>query len=1399
MSTERLLSELRLLDIHVSVEGDRLRCSAPPGRLTKELEKSLYEHKSELIEALRSSWKSPAISSRTIPGTPQPLSFAQERFWFAQNLDPETRAYNITATCHVEVPVDAGALEHALHTLVGRHEILRTRLVEVDGVPAQEVLENPFSRIESYDFAGLAGEEHANAVRSSIKEFGARPFDFASGKLFRVALLLHPLHRSTIVVSAHHIICDGWSLGVFFRELRALYESSLFDHPEELPALPIQYSDYAVWERARLSPAVLAPQIEFWKSKLEGAPPSSTFPLDHPRRAAGDYQANHCAFQFDVATTESLKRLARDNAATPFMVLLSVYKALLSRYASQDTVVVGTPVSTRTMSMLEGLIGCFINTHLLRTDLSQEMTARELVNRVRIATIESLTHADVPFEVLVRELLPKRDRSFPRSFEHAFILLNTPMAQDYEVVSGGTALDMTLYMWEADGKFHGSLEYDGALFDRATITCFAACLENLALAMASQPDTPLGQLALVTPEQSDQWFSPCDGLSVDLPAQCVHEWIEKQANSSPDKLAIITEKERLSFRELLNRSSRLARRLQTLGMKPGDLVALCVNRTAEMVVAPLAIWQAGGAYVPLDPDFPPARLGAMLENADTRLLITESGLLKRLPAKLPRVICLDKESLTGTHEGSALAAHVNADDLAYVMYTSGSGGTPKGVEIRHRSLVNLLASVQREPGIRPQDRLLAVTTLSFDISALELFLPMVSGAQVIIAPSTTVTDGMALAQMLHEFDITIMQATPITWRLLLESGWKGKPGLKILCGGEALPRDLAEQLIATGGELWNLYGPTETTVWSTVERVTSPVERISIGRPVANTQICVLDERGEPIPPGVAGELFIGGVGVARGYRGRDTLTAERFVARPNVHSGRRMYQTGDLVRRLSDGRLEYLARLDQQVKIRGMRMELGEIEAALERHPAVAQAIVTVRENERGEKRLVAHCKPRNGASLDPADLRKSLRAQLPDAMIPREFVKMASLPQTLNRKVDRKALSGDKLPQSLALIADDAPEDNRQSTDESGNAYCAPGDHVEAKLEEIWCEVLEMERIGVHDNFFELGGHSLLATRVVSRIRTALEMDLPLKSIFADPTISGLASHISFEPSTRQYRYASDVPTWKRLVPVQPRGSATPLFFLAGYHQPDGPLIFLSHLIPHLAKGQPVFGFRPRWMDEHGADYVSVEEIARDYLSELRQVQPKGPYLLGGNCVEGMAVLEIARLLAKEGEEVKLIVLLDTELPSRRRIREKDIAYYRSRLGHIGEVLAGLVHLPHGPRVQVIKELAARKLGIADSAEVRANDRFHQRRSRYWRLLHRHIPKAWNGRITVIGNKTDLDRDHDLGWTGFSKPGVEIHAVPGTHETMMTEHGREVSQVIRRAIDEVFDDQASSEVKVQ
>ncbi|WP_158750021.1 non-ribosomal peptide synthetase [Acidobacterium sp. S8] len=1407
MSAEQLLSELRALDVRLFVEGDRLRCSAPKGRLTADLEKRISIYKPELLLSLRSSAKQAlTISKRPTITDGAPLSFAQERFWFLQNFDPGTTAYNITASYLILEPIDRIVLELALRVLVERHEILKTRFIEQDGAPIQDIQHDLRPQLEFHDFIDLADHEKENACNDFIQTTSKWQFDLEKAPLLRVALIRCSENEHLVVLTMHHIICDAWSIGIFFDELKSISDAIAQGRALRSPKLPIQYSDYALWEREQRTARQLSSQIDYWKSKLKGSPRYLDLPLDYQRSASTTYEGKLHRFQLGEHTSQTLRTLAWQEGATPFMVLLTVFKALLFRYTAQRDIVVGTPVSTRTHSELEHLVGCFINTHVLRTELPAGITTRELLKRVRATVLESLDNADVPFETLLTELVVERDLSRSPLFQVGFILQNTPMAAAFNVVQGGTTFDMTLYMWESNGLIGGCVEYNSSLFDPETISCFADCYVTLAFEMAAQPDSPMERISLLTPAQEERWFGKYNGEQTAIPNLCTHAWIEEQAEKTPDAIAVVFEQEELSYRELSERSNRLARRLRALGVGPNRLVAICLDRSLDLVVALLAVWKAGGAYVPLDPEFPMKRLAFMLEDSAATVLVTESRLLEKLPQALPAMICLDREVKTLQRESNApLDLTVTPDDLAYVLYTSGSTGKPKGVKIAHRSLVNFLFSMQKLPGIDSTDRLLSVTTLSFDIAGLELYLPLVSGAQVVISPRATTLDGTALMNLMRDSKITLMQATPMTWRLLLEAGWKGTPGLKVLCGGEALTRDLADQLVATGSEVWNLYGPTETTIWSTRWRVTPQNERVPIGLPIANTTVDVLDEYGHPMPIGVSGELYIGGDGLAQGYLLRDELISERFI-HSTFHDGQRLYRTGDLARRLPGGELECLGRVDHQVKLRGYRIELGEIEAALERHPAISQAVVVMREDRVNDQRLTAYITTTEVGIPEVAELRKELQSLLPGYMVPSAFVQLNAFPLTPNRKVDRKALAAPEYRPRfvsddsgrighLGTIEQTAPDDD----DLSRSRYVPPSSHVEFVMTEIWRDVLNIDRVGVLDNFFELGGHSLSAAKLVSRLRAALGMDLPLRCVFIDPTIAGLSRHIAYDPATREYRYTSEIPKWNCLVPAQPKGTRIPLFFVAGYQNPDDTLMILSRLIPNLGMDQPVFGFRPRWVEGNNEGYTSVEEMAREFLKELRAVQPKGPYLLGGYCVGGIAALEIGRLLMKEGEEVKLMVFLDTERPTTMRIFLTDLYFLRQRISHIQDVLLEILRGGDRSRVQILRDLLRRKFKIASSQETREADHFYQTKVRYRRLLYSYPPKQYPGRITLILNETLARVDKDLGWTGIAQEGLEVHASPGDHITILTKHNKELAQVILKSIDKALGEPSLQESRAE
>ena len=656
---------------------------------------------------------------------------------------------------------------------------------------------------------------------------------------------------------------------------------------------------------------------------------------------------------------------------------------------------------------MEKLVGCFINTLVLRTEFQKELSFRELLAKVRGTVLESLSHPDVPFEKLVNDLSPERDLASSPLFQVAFVLQNTPNASEYEIVGAGAPFDLTLYMWDSNGVIGGSIEYRSQLLDAKTVEHFADCYRTLASQAASCPDAELTKLPVVTKAQWENRFQDCVGPRLAYPDDlCVHHWIDQQAAASPHQIAVNSGAEKITYRDLRDRSNRLARRLQSFGAEPGGRVAILLDRSVDLVVSSLAVWKSGCAYVPVDPQYPQARIASMLEDCRPKVIITTTELSKSLLRAPSNVICLDREQQRIDRESAEpLGLHASPDDLAYIIYTSGSTGKPKGVEVRHLSLVNFLSSMQEQPGMDSGDRLLAVTTFSFDIAGLELYLPLVCGAQLVLAIRDDVTDGTRLIRLLRDHAITMMQATPVTWRLLLESGWKGASKFKVLCGGEGLPRELAERLLATGAEVWNLYGPTETTIWSTIEQVESETGSIAIGRPIANTTVYVVDDHGLPLPAGAVGEICIGGDGLARGYLNDPELTSQKFVADP-FSPENRIYRTGDLGRLRPSGKLECLGRRDSQVKLRGFRIELGEIEAALEKHPGIQQAVAVVRDQD-SNGRLIAYVSTKPDTELDSRVLRKALLSELPEYMVPIEFHRVERFPMTPNNKVDRNSLA--------------------------------------------------------------------------------------------------------------------------------------------------------------------------------------------------------------------------------------------------------------------------------------------------------------------------------------------------------------------------------------------------------
>ncbi|MBD1837880.1 non-ribosomal peptide synthetase [Coleofasciculus sp. FACHB-501] len=1032
-----------------------------------------------------------------------PLSFAQQRLWFFDQLEPGNTSYNIPVAVRFKGTLDAIALEHSLNAIIERHEALRTVFTTVDGHPVQVITPQLKLTLPFVDLRELPNTEREQAVRQLATAEAQKPFDLTQAPLLRVSLLHLSEFEYVVLFTMHHIVSDGWSMGIFIQELVTFYKAFSSSKFSPLPELSIQYADFAVWQRQWLQGEVLETQIAYWKKQLGGNLPVLDLPTNRPRPAVQTFQGAEEKFVLSKALTEALTKLGQQQGATLFIVLLAVFKTLLYRYTGQEDILVGSPIANRNRAELEGIIGFFANTLVLRTDLSNNPTFKELLGRVREVALGAYSHQDLPFEKLVEVLQPDRDLSRNPLFQVLFALRNVPtqnlelpgISLSLEEMESQTArFDLVLNLSQEAGGLTGVFEYNKELFNASTVQRMAGHFQTLLESIVANSDRSISTLPFLTQPERHQllveWNNTHTNDSTD---RCLHQLFEEQVERTPDAIAIIFENQQLTYAELNAKANQLAHHLQKLGVKPEVLVGICVERSLEMVVGLLGILKAGGAYLPLDPAYPPERLAFMLEDAQVSVLLTQKRLLNTLPSHNAEIVCLDDwESLQIGSPNSVK----NSSNLAYVIYTSGSTGRPKGVQISHACVVNFLISMRQPLGITQPDILLAVTSLSFDIAALEIFLPITVGSRVVVATREIASDGAQLLTTLTDSGATIMQATPATWRLLLAGGWQGSKGLKILCGGEALPRQLAAQLLVRGDRLWNLYGPTETTIWSTIHPVENSDACVSIGRPIANTQVYILDTHLQPVPVGVTGELYISGKGLSRGYLNRPELTAEKFIPNPFLEKSETselLYKTGDLARYLPNGELEYLGRIDHQVKVRGFRIELGEIEAVLNQHPGVQQAVVIAREDNSNDKYLVAYVVPKQEAATTPVQLRSFLKEKLPNYMVPSSFVLLEAIPLTPNGKIDRRAL----------------PEPDT-ARPELESAYIAPRTAIEEVVAGIWTQVLGLEQVGMRDRFFDLGGHSLLATQVISRLREAFQVEIPLRFLFESPTVAGLAERI-------------------------------------------------------------------------------------------------------------------------------------------------------------------------------------------------------------------------------------------------------------------------------------------------
>jgi amino acid adenylation domain-containing protein len=1106
-----LLQELEGKDIRLQLDGGKLRLNAPKGAVNDQLKKMIASNREFLIAHLQSNARvNGAGSLSRVPRAGRlPVTFAQQRLWFLDQMDPGRSHYNIFIAVKVTGRLDVSALERGLVVLSRRHETLRTRIGERDGAPWVEIDDHFVPRLARHDVCHLPAAERDPQVHRLVLSFGEEPFDLARGPLARYMLVALGAEEYVFAMSMHHIVSDGWSTSILIRELMQLYASAVEGQEPDLPVVA-QYVDYAAWEQRLALEGSFARSLDFWKRKLDGAPALIELPMDFPRPMAQSFRGQRMLRGISRELLAGLKNLARREGSTLFVVLLSAWQVLLHRYSGQDDILVGSAAANRSMPELESIVGCLANTIVLRGRMDGNPSFKDYMGSATATVFDALDHQALPFDHLVEALNPARSTSHSPIFQVFFTLMSFPMAQvsisglrlsPFEAFAEVARFDLGLDAVEYEGELRIYYEFATDLYHEATIDRLHDHYQRLLGVIAAAPDTRIDEIDFLGPEERYQLVERFNDNNVDHDRRrTVHSLFEHSVQERPGSVAVLDGRETLSYEALDRRANALSHFLIQVGVGRGALVAVCIDRTVDMPVALAAVLKAGAAYVPLDPSHPRERLQLTLDDANVTAVLTLDRYCRLFEGCGAPLVRLDSDaSRIEAMPSTPPCVVVEPSDLAYVIYTSGSTGRPKGVEVEHRNVVAFIEAMQREPGLTAGEVLLAVTTLSFDIAGLELWLPLSVGARIVVATRADALDGERLAALIEQHAVTLLQATPATWRILLDTGWSGRPQLKALVGGEALPPDLAASLVDCVGELWNMYGPTETTIWSTLTRVVDAGKAITIGRPIANTRCYVLTPDHAVCPIGVAGELCIGGEGVARGYRNRPDLTADRFVDIA-LQEGRteRIYKTGDVARVRADGTLEYLGRRDTQVKIRGYRIELGEVEAALVSLSGVKEGVAAAREERKGDIRLVGYVTMHQGVSFDEDAARTAMRSKLPDYMVPNAFAVLDALPLTPNGKVDRKAL-----PQP-------APE--RQLRANPAEGVMTP---QQRRVAALWRELLHVDSVGLHDNFFDIGGHSLLLVKLHVALKREFATDVALVELFQHTTVHAQAARMARQHS--------------------------------------------------------------------------------------------------------------------------------------------------------------------------------------------------------------------------------------------------------------------------------------------
>jgi len=1351
--------------------------------------RALYE---KLLQQEKLGRALPSTIPRRRSAGAAPLSFAQERLWFLHQLEPDNPAYNIPIGLRWQGPLNLSVLQRCLDEILQRHEALRTRFETVEDRPHQVVEPMCSLGMPLTDLSGLPEERREAEALQLCTQEARRPFDLAHSPVLRAKLLRLGPQEHIFLLVMHHIASDGWSIGVLIRELKTLYQAFCESKPSPLPELPVQYADYAVWQRDRLRGEVLEQQLSYWKKQLEGAPVLLELPADHARPATQSYHGALLSYELPKPLRTALTELSRRGGASLFMTLLAAFETLLYRYTGLEDVVVGSAIAGRNQAELESLIGFFVNTLVLRGDLSGNPSFRTLLSWTREVALGAYAHQDLPFEKVVELLQPERDLSHSPLFQIMLVLQNAPaetvQLAGLEVTpllidNSTSKFDLTLFVWERGECLKGVVEYNKDLFDVQTIRRMLSHFQNLLEGIVSNPDQRLSDLPLLTSAERHQLLVEWNDTTTEYPRdQCIHELFEMQARKTPEAVAVVFEDQQLTYRELNARANQLAHYLQAHGVRRGALVAIYVERSLEMVIGLLGILKAGGTYVPLDPAYPKLRLAFMLEDTRTQVLLTQERLRSSLPENQARVVCLDSERGAILEESAeSLDGGATPDSLAYVIYTSGSTGKPKGTCIPHRAVVRLVRNTNYV-SLTARDVFLQFAPISFDASTFEIWGCLLNGGRLVVAPPFT-PSLEELGQWIQKHEVTTLWLTAALFQQMAEYNLQSLNRVRqLLAGGETLPAAQVRKVVANlkGCQLINGYGPTENTTFTCCYPVkdSSPLGRsVPIGRPIANTQVYVLDRHRQPVPVGVPGELYIGGDGLAQGYLNQPELTAKQFVSNPfNGKPGARLYRSGDLARWLPDGNLEFLGRIDHQVKIRGFRIELGEIESVLAGHPGVREAVVVLREDVPGDKRLVAYLTPKAEARPGASELRGLLQAKLPEYMVPSAFVILERLPRSPNGKVDPKALPKPEFGSA-------APE------------FVPPRTPTETALAKIWCEVLGLKQVGVHDNFFDLGGHSLLAMRLVSQIKRDLKFGLPVRTLFRHPTIEELAKALSAQQTKGRK---------PELIQLQAGNAGPELFFLIdegslglfklAHFMGEGPTLYASVVpLPESAlraAAKKQFAALPR-----------MEDLAAEHAALIRSHQMTGPLLLAGHCFGGMLAFEVAHQLQRAGQPVEAVLMLDTWMI-------RPTSWWRKKTWFRAH---GRKLLQQGPlylwqksrrRINLERDRLAATLKLAISHDFSAHVPWAIIEKVYRHVMAGYRPQVLASRGMLFVSRDDWlssayrGLDGSLGASRWFGGGVEILDVPGDHVTVLDEpHLLELARRYRDGLEKLESRRFSSQ----